>query len=182
MLRLLPIAPPATNERTLFMFGEAVQVLLAGLKNLPALVVSGTCGRLNSDHGKDSLLGASATVNPALLGPAPTKGLPPPNTHSKPLAAPLPGTLFWNPVAFAFAVYVPATGSNSQVRSITVFVESRPPAMYNLLLITPKPNPPAGCGNGIVPVRSVHVLVLGSYAHAVDCALVTCPVLYPLMI
>jgi len=104
MSRLLPIALPDVNERTLFMFGEAVQELLAGLKNLPALVVSGTCGRLNSDHGKDSLLGASATVSPALLGPAPTKGLPPPNTHSKPLAAPLPGTLFWNPVSGAFAV------------------------------------------------------------------------------
>ena len=104
MIRLLPIALPATNDRTTFMFGEAVHVLLAGLKNLPALVVSGTCERLNSDHGKDSLLGASAAVNPALLGPAPTKGLPPPNTHSKPLAAPLPGTLFWNPVAGVFAV------------------------------------------------------------------------------
>ena len=41
MIRLLPIALPATNDRTTFMFGEAVQVLLAGLKNLPALVVAG---------------------------------------------------------------------------------------------------------------------------------------------
>ena len=119
MIRLLPIAPPAGNDRTPFMFGEAVHVLLAGLKNLPALEVSGTGGLLNSDHGKDSLLGASAAVSPALsllgasaerlpvaaAGPAPpTKGLPPPNTHSNPLAAPLPGTLFWNPVSLAFAV------------------------------------------------------------------------------
>ena len=104
MIRLLPIALPDTNDRTTFMFGEAVQVLLAGLKNLPALVVSGTCGRLNNDHGKDSLLGASAAVSPALVGPAPTNGLPPPYTHSKPPAAALPGTLFWNPVSFAFAV------------------------------------------------------------------------------
>ena len=41
MIRLLPIALPDTNDRTTFMFGEAVQVLLAGLKNLPALVVAG---------------------------------------------------------------------------------------------------------------------------------------------
>jgi len=41
MIRLLPIALPAGAHRTLFMFGEAVQVLLAGLKNLPALVVAG---------------------------------------------------------------------------------------------------------------------------------------------
>jgi len=41
MSRLLPIALPDVNERTTFMFGEAVQVLLAGLKNLPALVVAG---------------------------------------------------------------------------------------------------------------------------------------------
>jgi len=41
MIRLLPIALPATNDRTTFMFGEAVHVLLAGLKNLPALVVAG---------------------------------------------------------------------------------------------------------------------------------------------
>src|SRR5262249_391897 len=100
------------------MFGEAVQTLLAGLKNLPALDVSGTSGRLNCDHGKDSLLGASAAVTPALsllavsaepepvavAAPASTNGLPPPNTHSEPDAAPLPGTLFWNPVSFAFAV------------------------------------------------------------------------------
>ena len=31
MIRLLPIALPATNDRTTFMFGEAVQVLVAGL-------------------------------------------------------------------------------------------------------------------------------------------------------
>jgi len=41
MIRLLPIALPDTNDRTTFMFGEAVQVLLAGLKNLPALEVAG---------------------------------------------------------------------------------------------------------------------------------------------
>jgi len=41
MIRLLPIALPATNDRTTFMFGEAVHVLLAGLKNLPALDVAG---------------------------------------------------------------------------------------------------------------------------------------------
>src|SRR5947207_12819122 len=62
-----------------------------------------------------------------------------------------------------------------------VLVASRPPAIYNLLLITPKANPPAGCGNGSVPVRSCHVLATGSYAYVLGCALVTCPVLYPLM-
>jgi hypothetical protein len=31
MIRLLPIAPPDTKERTTFMFGELVQVLVAGL-------------------------------------------------------------------------------------------------------------------------------------------------------
>ena len=41
MIRLFPIALPDTNDRGTFMFGEAVQVLLAGLKNLPALEVAG---------------------------------------------------------------------------------------------------------------------------------------------
>ena len=62
-----------------------------------------------------------------------------------------------------------------------VLAASRPPAMYNLLLITPKAVPPAGCGKGSVPVRSVQVLATGSYDHVLGCALVTCPVLYPLM-
>jgi hypothetical protein len=31
MSRLLPIAPPDVKERTVFMFGELVQVLVAGL-------------------------------------------------------------------------------------------------------------------------------------------------------
>jgi hypothetical protein len=31
IIRLLPIAPPDVKERTTFMFGELVQVLLAGL-------------------------------------------------------------------------------------------------------------------------------------------------------
>src|ERR1700756_2457916 len=97
MIRLLPIAPPPTKDRTTFIFGELVQVLLAGLKNLPALDVSGTGGFPKSDHGNASLLGASLEVSPALLAPAlPLKGLPPPKTHSEPPAAPLPGTLFWN--------------------------------------------------------------------------------------
>jgi hypothetical protein len=41
MIRLVPIALPAGNDRTTFMFGEAVQVFAAGLKNLPALDVAG---------------------------------------------------------------------------------------------------------------------------------------------
>jgi hypothetical protein len=42
MIRLFPIALfPDKNDRVTFMFGEAVHVFVAGLKNLPALLVAG---------------------------------------------------------------------------------------------------------------------------------------------
>src|SRR6266581_1789777 len=100
MIRLLPIAAPAGNDRTWTMFGELVHVWLAGLKYLPKLEVSGRLGRLKSDNGKASLLGPSvddsAPLESAASGAlAPMKGLPPPYTQNNPEAAALPGTLFW---------------------------------------------------------------------------------------
>jgi hypothetical protein len=104
------------------------------------------------------------------------KGLPPPKTHSRPEAAALPGTLFWYVEgSSANCVYVLATGSKTHVRLMIAFVASMPPAMYNLLLITPYAKPPAGCGNGALPVRSVHMFVIGSYCHVLGCALLTNP-------